>query len=65
MQVYDRGVYPGDHALAILAVLLAGLSFALVVPFGGKNTIVGYLTLTATDHYWGDPTGSTSSLPYR
>jgi hypothetical protein len=63
LQVYDRGVYPGDYALAILAVILAGLSFALVVPFSGKNTIVGYLTLTTTDHCWGDRTGSTSSLP--
>lgn len=63
LQVYDRGVYPGDYALAVLAVIVAGLSFALVVPFSGKNTVVGYLTLTATDHCWGDRTGSTSSLP--
>lgn len=63
LKVYERGVYPGDYALAVLGVILAGLSFALVVPFSGKNTVVGYLTLTATDHCWGDRTGSTSSLP--
>ena len=47
-----------DWILVIIAMIVAGLSFVLVVPYRGKTTIVGYLTSTEAAQYWGDRAGA-------
>jgi cytochrome bd-type quinol oxidase subunit 1 len=52
-----------DWILVWVVMIVAGLSFVLVVPYQGKTTIVGYLTSTETDQFWGDRTGASGGLP--
>jgi hypothetical protein len=47
-------IYPGDMVLVGVGFLVSIISFALVVPYRGKSTIVGYLGPVDTTHYWGD-----------
>lgn len=41
-----------DKVTVGVAVIVAVLSFALLVPVGGKRTIVGYLTSVENNHLW-------------
>jgi hypothetical protein len=52
-----------DWVLVVVAMIVAGLSFVLVVPYRGKTTIVGYLTSTEITQFWGDRTGTSGNLP--
>ena len=52
----------GDWILIGFAIIAAGLSFSLVIPFRGKTTIVGYLTSTEIYQYWGRRTTPSDGL---
>lgn len=52
-----------DWVLVCVAVIVALLSLALIVPFDGKTTIVGYSTSTEMDQHWGDWAGASGGLP--
>lgn len=47
-------VYAGDWVLIAMGLLVAVISFGLVVPYRGKSTIVGYLGPIDTLHFWSD-----------
>jgi len=48
------GIETADKVTALVAAIVSGLSYALVVPLSGKRTIVGYVTSVETDQHWGD-----------
>lgn len=52
-----------DWIVVWVVMIVAGLSFVLVVPYQGKTTIVGYLTSTEIDQFWGDRAGASGGLP--
>jgi len=58
VQLNDQTIDIEDWVLVGVAMIVAGLSFVLVVPYRGKTTIVGYLTSTETEQSWGDRTGA-------
>lgn len=47
-------LYAGDLALVGVGFLVSIISFALVVPYRGKSTIVGYLGPVDAIRFWGD-----------
>jgi len=61
--LYNQEPRDEDWVLVCVAVIVALLSIALVVPFGGKTTIVGYLASTEIDQYWGNRAGASGGLP--
>jgi len=63
LRLKNQEILVEDWILVIIAMIIVGLSFVLVVPYRGKTTIVGYLTSTETDQYWGERAGSSGGFP--
>ena len=63
LRLDGQEVSSGEWILVIVAMVIAGVSFALVVPYRGKTTIVGYMTSLEGGQYWEDRTRPSGSLP--